>query len=75
MSVPAPKRLIIESHEGGTYSITSTRSSSDSSAISGDFQDGQSDAGTESEASPDLRDAKEHSHSEKSSGTLVSCYA
>ena len=39
-----------------------------------DFQDGQSDAGTESEASPDLRDGKEHSHSEKSSGTVVSCY-
>lgn len=31
VGTPAPKRLIIESHEGGTHSITSTMSSPDSS--------------------------------------------
>ena len=47
VSAPVPKRLIIESHEGGTHSITSTRSSSDGSDCDGDFQDGRSDAGIE----------------------------
>ena len=76
VSAPAPKRLIIESHEGGTHSITSMMSSSDSSdsESDGDCHDG-SDSGTESEASPGLQDSKEQSHhSEQSSGALVSCY-
>ena len=77
VSAPAPKRLIIESHEGGTHSITSTMSSSDSSdsETDGDCHDDGSDSGTESEASPGLQDSEEQSHhSEQSSGALVSCY-
>ena len=71
VSAPAPKCLITESHEGGTHSITSMMSSSDSSDSESDcnFHD-CSDSGTESE----LEDGEERSHSEQSSGTLVSCY-
>ena len=77
MSAPAPKRLIIESHEDGTHSITGTMPSSDSSdsESDGDFRDGDSvDSGTESE--PGLGDGvrQEQSHLGESSGALVSCY-
>ena len=50
VSAPAPKRLIIESHVDGTYSITSTSgttvalSDSSDSETAGDF-DGDSDSG------------------------------
>ena len=75
VSAPAPKRLIIESHEGGTHSITSTMSdSSDSESDGHCHHDDGSDSGTESEASPGLQDSEEQSHSEQSSGALVSCY-
>ena len=78
VSAPAPKRLIIESHEGGTHSITSTMSDSSDSESDGDchsHHDDGSDSGTESEASPGLQDSEEQSHHlEQNSGALVSCY-